>query len=290
MTIPTAEEFKDAIAALKSADASSMHIHLNRDFFLHDSDLSVRLANDVFHERASRAKFAMALPAGRWLAEQRTFLRAASAAFRSRRGSGRTTREAARSLARALQSAAAFGPETFQRRVNLVCNFRPTKTIWTGRVLEHLNEYFHEDAPAALQKRKAALPGHLKRVHQGIASLQVLLEDRNQYSGRKDVEVEILRQATVLASSLNKDTIFPPIERFDRTARVRILIWRLTTLNLRLVRGRGVAAIRHLLELDGVESEWTERQLEKQCAQYEHWERQRLQLRTHISGQLNKTL
>lgn len=279
MAIPTEAEFQEAIRAFSAPLPDKLLGRFTWDYWSHDlgEEIAKSLIADTLDHHMTAYCKAGELPATKWLFGDRLVGLAYEAAHKKAK-SEKNAIEANRSdwieyIYRALNEAKDSREEKDLIEINdagivlqefFDANFHPIGTRWSLALLPAFCEYFYRPNTVSLMLEQRKQIAKLeKEATSGADALRTLAAMIKGAGGRINTAVDRPINAMALASRRlaleAADTLAIPIARNDKTARERLLLWRIW-LGMQCARIKdSPTAIKRLLLVEGVENQIDDR-------------------------------
>lgn len=293
MAVPSKDDFDVAIKGLEKIKSMQYPGHISEEMFLPtgSAKAAIRSIRDSLRTQAVELHRLNTLPAVRWLVEDRFAGRAYEAAIKTVRNWLTDNAVAAQIyfyVAREVRHRhGLYGPSMHNRYryppdgdavqaeiLKSVWTYRPYVMKWAQAVLPAYCEYFHQpdavDEYIAQEKRIDDLANQAMAGQAALLELAKIAGRRG--SGFVDEERAQLRigQLTrfVERSRSEAKRGAVPIARRDRTARERLLLWRLWSALRNEVGLIRPTTIKNLLRVEGVENEMDDRSVDAAIKKY----------------------
>ncbi len=265
MATPSKEEFQEAIRAL-SAPLSEYEMACFVPDIFGDEEPSFEAKEYIgkaLYQQWEMQKKAMELPAVQWLAKDR-FVGRAFSALTKRVGmlsSAEATTDIYARVHRRLTDISMHWGKCNSEVQEALDDYSPASTLFFLSVLPAFHEYFHHPgAVPILMKQQKKLEELVRGAAAGDAALRELallsVSSRADSDNHQVVAERLIAHRTRSIDKMRRAVVesFVPIERNDKTARERLLLYRLWR-GIKLAFGRvSPAAIKNLLLVEGVEN------------------------------------
>ncbi|MFM0020888.1 hypothetical protein [Paraburkholderia azotifigens] len=170
--------------------------------------------------------------------------------------------------------AAAFFKKTLDRVLGLS---RASHPIWLSVVVKALSEYYYSDSAAKILDDRRQLKSRIDSAIAGIAALREIdsdlfakinfesIQERgNEFLPLVSKSNDDLERLLEALGAMSVDELYP-IQKLDRTARERLLVYRVARVNQVRWGDPKPAIIEELLNLEGVSAQLDTRNIQRQC-------------------------